>query len=232
MDKEFLSKEIVLKLYRDLRHADSSTRIQALENYIETIKDQYNETEIQFQLTKQIGVIYFEGQEYDKAIEYLEKANEVTNLEISQPNKRLIRILLIRTNRLLKRYEKSLQWIDKELYSLSENDSAFDLLNILGEYADLCQDSSLLFDSKYENLIPRVVQELGFPLMKLQPIEYINKLRELNKFWNVELGKIHLQKIPNEEKIRIYQKYLTECEIKWYRDYVNSVIASLDKKSP
>jgi tetratricopeptide (TPR) repeat protein len=229
-NKEFMSKDINLKLYKELRDADSTTKINAFREYAETIKEKFDERFVEIESAKQLGLIHFEHKEYLEALPYFEKADETENRE-GKSYGHLNSLLLIRTNRLLKRYDQSLYWFEKALKSIKETDSAFMLLDIIGDYADLCQDADFSFDSKYEYLINKIVQELGFPNKDIEPIANVHRLRELNKYWNVQLCKISIHEISDQEKVIFYKKYIDDCEIKWYKDYVQEMLERLKKNS-
>ncbi|HYI77844.1 MAG TPA: hypothetical protein VEW65_09510 [Chryseolinea sp.] len=62
-------------------------------------------------------------------------------------------------------------------------------------------------------------------------IERVFALRELNKYWNARLTKICLEKRSKTEKMNIYREYIEECEIGWYRDYVQGMLEGLKTNS-
>ncbi len=227
----FLSDEIVLKMYRELRNADAQTKINTLIDYAASVKDQFDDDRIQFEIDKQKALIYYDAKDYATALPYLEKV-----LAAEIPGQRseswhLYSLLQIRTNRHLQRYKEGLACFQKALKQMEDGDSAFMYLDLLVDYVNICQDAGIDFDALYLPLIDRVVNELGFPAFDLGPLEKILKLEELNKHWNVMLGQLYLQKIAELEKIKGYQDYINTCEIGWYKAYAEKVKARLETKA-
>ncbi len=224
--QEFMSREIVMKLHNELKDADSKTQIDAFLEYVESVKDRFDEKVIAYQSQKEIGFIHFHHQEYLEALPFLEKAAKAKSAD--RYSKHLIYIILIRINRFLKRSQESLFWTDEALKAIKVDDSAFRLVDVLKEYADLCKDASLSFDLKYEPLIHTIVKELGFPVKELEPLEYVFYLGELNHYWNIRLCRLHIKEMAKEEKKNAFQEFIETCEIRWYQDYAQKIVDSLE----
>ena len=221
--KEFPSKDIILKIYEELKGADSATKINVFLDYVETVKQDFDEIYVESEVAKQIGLIYFHENAYSEALPYFEKVDEIEKRN-GKPSDHLNSLLLIRTNRLLKRYEQSLYWYNQTFESINDTDSAFRLLDIMGDYVDLCQDANISFDSKHEFLVDKIIRELGIIKKETNPIKQIHFMRQKNRYWNIELGKILTQKVNDSERENLLRNYIAECEIKWYTDYVLQMI--------
>ncbi|MEQ6118064.1 tetratricopeptide repeat protein [Reichenbachiella sp. MALMAid0571] len=229
-NREFLSKDIILKIHNELKDADSATRINTFLNYVETVKQDFDEIFVEIEVAKQLGLIHFENKEYLVALPYFEKVDEIKKREGKQSD-HLNSLLLIRTNRLLKRYEQSFYWFNRTLESINDTDSAFCLLDIMGDYVDLCQDANISFDSKHDLLVNKIIQELGITKKETNFIKQIHHIRERNRYWNIELGKILIQKVSDTEKVNLFKNYIAKCEIKWYRDYVLEMLKRPNENS-
>src|SRR6478609_1997502 len=96
-NNQFMSTDIVLKLYRELKDANSATKINTSLHYVETIKGDFDPRFIEIESAWQIGFIHFDHQEYLDALPYFEKVDESENLE-GKSYRHLNSLLLIRTN--------------------------------------------------------------------------------------------------------------------------------------
>jgi|688.fasta_scaffold785563_2 tetratricopeptide (TPR) repeat protein len=220
---EFLSKDIIFKIYNELKDADSATKINAFLDYVKTVKQDFDDVLVESEVAKQLGLIYFQENEYSAALPYFEKVDDIGKRNGKQSD-HLNSLLLIRTNRLLKRYEQSFYWFNQTLESINGTESAFCFLDIMGDYVDLCQDANFTFDSKHELLVNKIIRELGITTKETNPIKQIHNIREKNRFWNIELGKIITQKVNDTERENLLKNYIAECEIKWYKDYVLQMV--------
>jgi NACalpha-BTF3-like transcription factor len=73
-------------------------------------------------------------------------------------------------------------------------------------------------------LVNKIIRELGITTKETNPIKQIHNIREKNRFWNIELGKIITQKVNDTERENLLKNYIAECEIKWYKDYVLQMV--------
>ncbi|WP_297335931.1 hypothetical protein [Algoriphagus sp.] len=223
---EFFSKEFMLTLYRELWEADTETKIQFTLDYIETVQENYPPNLVDYLTKGQLSSIYFDHQDYEKALPFLKEINEQEAPE-KTAGKHLYTLLLIRTYRFLKNYKKAFSVFKKAMEQQKQARKAFEILDLLEDYVNLCQDSGWSFDPIYQPNIHQVIQDLGFPPQDLPPMESVRSLKELNKTWNFRLGTIHLKKeISQEERNQLFQEYIQECPIQWYRDYASRCISS------
>ncbi|WP_100630215.1 hypothetical protein [Algoriphagus formosus] len=221
---EFFSKEFILKLYRELRDADTETKIQFTLDYIDTVKADYPLELVEYMTKTQLANIYFDQEEYKKALPLLEEIN-AQDAPKDTAGKHLYILLLIRTNRLLRNLNTAFSHLEQNLLPEKNQEEGFDTLDLLKEYVDLCHDADWEFDPRFQDKIDFVVESLGFEEKDLKPLEMIDFLDKTNLEWNVRMGKIILKKdIAGEEKTQLFEDFLMECPIRWYRDYVKDMI--------
>ncbi|WP_439475437.1 hypothetical protein [Algoriphagus formosus] len=221
---EFFSKEFVLKLHRELRDADTETKVQFTLDYIDTVKADYPPELVEYMTKTQLATIYFDQEEYKKALPLLEEIN-AQDAPKDTAGKHLYILLLIRTNRLLGNLNTAFSHLEQNLLPEKNQEEGFDTLDLLKEYVDLCHDADWEFDPRFQDKIDFVVESLGFEDKDLKPLEMIDFLAKTNLEWNVRMGKIILKKdISGEEKTQLFEDFLKECPIKWYRDYVKDMI--------
>lgn len=221
---EFFSKEFVLKLHRELRDADTETKVQFTLDYIETVKADYPIELVKYKTKTQLAYIYFHQEEFKKALPLLEEINEL-DVPKDTAGKHLYILLLIRTNRLLGNFNAAFSHLEQNLLSEGNPDKGFDTLDFLEEYQKLCQDTGWAFDPRFKAKIDFVVESLGFEAIDLDSLEMIDYLAKTNREWNIRMGKIILKKdISGEEKTQLFEDFLKECPIRWYRDYVKDMI--------
>lgn len=222
---EFFSKDFILTLYRDLSDADTDTKIQFTLDYIETVKENYPPDLVDYLTKGKLSSIYFDHQEYEKALPFLKEINEKEAPEETS-GKHLYTFLLIRTHRFLKNYKEALSVFEGAMEKQNQNPKAFEILDLLEDYVNLCEDAGWTFDPVYKPKIYRVIQDLGFPQKELPSTELVKFLKQLNKTWNIRLGKIQIKKeISKEEKKHLFYEYISECPIQWYRDYASRCIS-------
>ena len=227
---EFFSSEFIIKLYRDLRSSELDTKVQFLNEYVETVKDQFTPDLVNYLKKGQLSLLYFDHQNYETALLLLE---EITSKEAPKgtAGNQLYVLLLIRTHRLLKNYSAALSILEKKLGSIGKNLTGFEILNLLEDYVHLCEDTAWSFDTKFKPAIQFVIEDLGFTQMKMEPIEQIKFLTATHQFWNKRLGEIQLKKdISKEDKIKMLENYQKDCPIGWYRDYAGKSINNLRNK--
>lgn len=215
---EFFSKEFTLKLYRELGDADIQTKVQFTLDYIDTVKEDFAPELVEYMTKTQLANIYFDHQEYEKAMPILE---EIYEQEIPENTvlKHLYSLLLIRTHRLLKNYSRALTLLEENLISKNEEFQGFETLDFLEEYSLLCEVTNWSFDFKFEPCLTKVVLNLGFPDKPLRPLEKIDFLTETNRNWNIRLGQILANStISQESKTELLKSFQQECPILWYKN--------------
>ena len=221
---EFFSKEFVLKLHRELRDADTETKVQFTLDYIDSVKADYPLELVEYMTKTQLATIYFDQEEYKKALPLLEEIN-AQDAPKDTAGKHLYILLLIRTNRLLGNLNTAFSHLEQNLLPEKNQEEGFDTLNLLKEYAELCHDADWEFDPRFQDKIDFVLESLGFEDKDLKPLEMINFLAKTNLEWNFRLSKVILEKdVLGEEKIQLFEDFLKECPIRWYRDYVKDMI--------
>lgn len=221
---EFFSQEFILKLYRELDNAATETKVQFTLDYIDIVREGYPQELVEYMTKTQLANIYFDQEEYKKALPILEEIRTLKSPE-GTGGKHLYILLLIRTHRLLGIFEMAFSLLEQNLLSEGNPDKGFDTLDFLKEYAKLCQDAGWEFDPRFKGKIEFVVDSLGFEDKDLQSLEMIDYLTKTNTDWNIRMGKIILKKdISGEEKTQILEDFLKECPIRWYRDYVIDMI--------
>ncbi|MBY5952809.1 tetratricopeptide repeat protein [Algoriphagus marincola] len=225
---EFFSKEFILKLYRELDNADTETKVQFTLDYIDSVKVDYPLDLVEYMTKTQLANIYFDQEEYKKALPLLEEINAL-DVPKDTAGKHLYILLLIRTNRLLGNFNAAFSHLEQNLLSEGNPDKGFDTLDFLEEYQKLCQDTGWAFDPRFKGKIDFVVESLGFEAIDLDSLEMIDFLAKTNLEWNVRMGKIILKKdISGEEKIELHEAFIKECPIEWYRAYSRKSIQQLN----
>ncbi|MCR9081218.1 MAG: hypothetical protein NXH89_02280 [Cyclobacteriaceae bacterium] len=225
---EFFSKEFVLKLHRELRDADTETKVQFTLDYIETVKADYPLELVEYKTKTQLAYIYFHQEEFKKALPLLEEINSL-DAPKDTAGKHLYILLLFRTNRLLGNFNAAFSHLEQNLLSEGNPDKGFDTLDFLEEYQKLCQDTGWAFDPRFKAKIDFVVESLGFEAIDLHSLEMIDYLIQTNRDWSIRMGKIILKKdISGEEKIELHEAFIKECPIEWYRAYSRKSIQQLN----
>jgi len=229
LKNDFLPKEIVIKLHRDLDPLDYKSRIKLVNQYAESIKSSFDDEVYQIKLNQELALLYWQGNQFHSAIEHYEQV--VYKLQPEQyPMVYFHTIaMLCRCNRLIADYQQAHKWINLAFEQIHLSDSSFDNLYLLKEYADLILDYEISFDNKHIPIIKSVIKDLEFPELSLkQPLETIQFLSKMNSKWNRELSRISLMPGENIKAILSeLKKYVKSCEIGWYRNYANKRIANL-----
>jgi hypothetical protein len=231
LKSEFLPKEIILKLHRDMEVSDYKSRIKLVEVYAKSISDSFDNDVFEVKLNNELGFLYWQGEQFHSAIRHYEKVVKILKAE-HYPWIYFHTIgMLCRCNRLIKNYQKSLEWIVLAFEQNDMIDGNFDRLYLLTEYADLILDSNISFNSDYLPLISEVIDKLEFKISSPDdPVKSIQLLKQTNLKWNRELSRITLLPRDNKKAIlKEFEKYYKSCEIGWYRNYANDRIAELKK---
>jgi tetratricopeptide (TPR) repeat protein len=224
---EFFSKEFVLKLHRELRDADTETKIQFTLDYIDTVKADYPPELVEYMTKTQLATIYFDQEEYKKALPLLKEIN-AQDAPKDTVGKHLYILLLIRTNRLLGNFPSALTLLEQNLLSEKRNESGFETLNFLKEYAELCQTAEWEFDAKFTTVVDQVVKDLGFEDKDLNPLDKIHFLSQTNREWNVRLGKLMVKEgISPQEKMEIFENFIEDCPVGWYEKHARNLVQQL-----
>ncbi|GAB2482382.1 hypothetical protein [Algoriphagus taiwanensis] len=221
---EFFSKEFILKLYRELRDADTQTKVQFTLDYIDTVREDFAPELVEYMTKTQLATIYFDHQEYEKALPILEEINQLEIPENTNGS-HLYSLLLIQTHRLLKNFSQAFILLEENLISKNEEIHAFETLDFLKEYAQLCKDANWTFDPTFEAFLTKVILHLGFPDKPLKPMEKIAYLAETNRIWNIRLGQIQANTtISEESRVELLKIFQRDCPIRWYRELTESWI--------
>lgn len=224
---DFLPKEIVLKLYREIPNGDYQQQIDLVNSYAETIKASMDPDVYAVKLHHQIGFCYWEAGAYPQAILRFKKVIE--NLAPHQHPSFYFQVigLLIRCNRMLSEFGESFYWIEVAFNNLEATASSFEKLNILKEYVDVLTDANEPFNKDYEPIIEHIISDLGFPQKLIDPIETVIAMRETNHIWNRKLGELELSQAQIEDTNQIiqdYENFRKYCPIEWYRKYAENAI--------
>ncbi len=228
---DFLTKEVVLQLYRDTPLADYKTRIATLEKHANPLKSTYDAEVYEVKMNDHIGFFYFEAKKYSLAIEHFSKVLEIMKPEDYPFLYFHVLGLLIRCNRLIKNYDEAVLWFETGVSTIEKVDSSFEKLNLLQEYVDLLLDARKIFNQEYNWIIQSIIDDLGFPETLSEPVQTIQSMRERNRIWNRNLGKIKLLGRDNKTLMLIkMEEYYQNCEIQWYKNYAADRIAELKAK--
>jgi tetratricopeptide (TPR) repeat protein len=233
LQKDFLPKEIVLKLMLDIPRGNYAEKLALLDNYIDQVKDSFEPDILLVKSNNEKGLIYWDAKKYDLAIRHYEKVLEILGPSDYPFLYFHITYLLITCYRLTKQFGPSMQWAETALNNLDCTNSSFDKLITLTAYADLLAEAGLPFNERNTALIDIVIQELEFPSIPVvEPIERIKIISQEHKRWNQQLSKLHL--IPRENKAEIIaalKDYVASCEIGWYKKYAAQRLKRIENAS-
>jgi hypothetical protein len=73
LKNDFLPKEIVIKLHRDLDPSDYKSRIKLVNEYAESIKSSFDDEVYQIKLNQELALLYWQGNQFHSAIEHYEQ---------------------------------------------------------------------------------------------------------------------------------------------------------------
>ncbi|MDN3687423.1 hypothetical protein [Cyclobacterium jeungdonense] len=224
---DFLPKEIVLKLYRDVPIWDYQQQIDLVNSYAETVKETMDPDVFDIKLHHQIGFCYWQADAHPQAIVHYKKVIEKLKPHHYPFLYFNVISLLIRCNRLIAEFSESFYWCGIAFKYLEATTSSFDKLNILTEYVDVLADANESFNKEYEPIIKYVIADLGFPETLTDPLETVNAMRTTNHIWNrklsdVELSQVHLE--DTDQIIRAFENFKQHCPIEWYRNYAENAI--------
>jgi hypothetical protein len=224
----FPSKEIMLKLYRDLKDAGSMVQIAAFKDYLNSVKEEVDAQKIEIKLNQQVGFIHFQHEEYSDAIRHLEKVYNLVSVA-GDPSEYFFNLtLLIDAHRHCRNYGNAFAWFDIAVANIKLAPSPFDKLSIITRYVDLLHAAGQPFNHSYNVIVEEIAIALGLPDVKWHSItDRVKTIQALNKQWNRRLGTLTLSKLKNNDLIKAYEAYKEECEIGWYREYAQRVIDKL-----
>ena len=230
LNKDFLPRELVLKLFTEIPKEKINQRINLVANYAETIKGSMETEAFEVRLHDQFGFIYWEAGSYTKAIEHYTLAIKILR-PVDYPFLYFhIVCLLIRCNRLLDKYSDSLNWAEEAFENIEHADSPFQVLTVLNEYVTFIESANISFNPIYTKIAKAVFIKLGFTFKFLDPIETIKLMKKKNLNWNKKLNQIKREsrgKSSSENK-KAYLEYKDSVEIKWYADYAATKIQELE----
>lgn len=225
LQRDFLPKEIVLQLYRDIARDDYSTKISVVSNYANTLTDTWDCTILNLRLNNEIAFFFWDAEEYPMAIQHYLKVVEVLKPEDYPSLYFFIIGQLIRCNRHILNFSESLKWADLAFSQINHTHSSFEKLNILKEYVDLLEDSKEAFSIKYIPVITTVIEDLGFPEVLEDPKVTVNSMKDRNKFWNRKMSKITLMDRNNPQaQIEALEEFQKTCEIGWYKNFAAEML--------
>jgi hypothetical protein len=185
------------------------------------VKGTIDPQRIEVALNRQIGSIHLEHDEYQEAIPYFERVISLVPVSNDPDTYFLMVNGLIRSNRHIGNYHRSLKWVETGVAEITKIPTHFVKLSLMGEYIDLLNDWKHPFDYTYGPIIKDVQESLGFENKALDPIELVMWMRKVNKRWNRWLGEILLLILDKADLLTTYEKYIDECEIDWYKKYVH-----------
>ncbi|SHM79463.1 Tetratricopeptide repeat-containing protein [Cyclobacterium lianum] len=227
LTSDFLPKEIVLKLYRDIPIWDYQQQIELVNSYAETIIESMDPDVYAVKLHNQIGFCYCQAGRYPQAIAHFKKVIE--HLAPSHHPSLYFHVigLVIRSNRQMKEFGEAIYWAEIGLYNLDNAKSSFERLNILAGYVDVLKEAYEPFNQAYERIITHVIADLGFPETPTDPIETVNALRTTNHIWNRKLSDLEVSLAhskDDEQIISALENFRQHCPIEWYRKYAEKAI--------
>jgi tetratricopeptide (TPR) repeat protein len=223
--KEFLPKEIVLKLRIDIPTSDYNKKIELIKSYSDTIKETFDKKVFEVRLHNEIGFCYWEAGEFSLAILHFQKVIDKLKPQDYPSLYFLVIGLLIRCNRLISDFPESYHWIEIAFKNIFFAESPFDRLNILHEYVDVLIAVNKPFNYDYNKIIEEVIADLGFPEQFTDPVETIISMRNTNLTWNRKLSEITLmQREDKNSLIRAYENYMQNCPIGWYKNDAKDAI--------
>lgn len=227
-NREFLNRDMTLKLYRDIPQFDFSTKIGLIKSYTDQIKNSYDSEVFEVRLNNEIGFVYWNAKEYALAIKHFEKVISILKPDDYPFLYFNVVCLLIRSNRLISNYGASLLWVEKAIDNISYSESSFVKLDILNEYVDLILESNQSFNDDFTPIIQFIIDDLGFPEKLRDPKETAKSMKKTNGLWNQKLSKVTLMdKNDKQARIKEFEKYYEACEISWYKNYANDKINKL-----
>lgn len=234
LKKDFLPKEIILKLMLDIPRENYSEKLEILDNYINQVKDSFEQDILLIKSNNQKGFIYWEAEKYNLAIKHYEKVLEILGPSDYPFLYFHIAYMLITCYRLTKQFGPSMQWAETALNNLNCTDSSFgDKLGILTAYTELLEEAGRPFNEKYTEIIDNVIQELEFPpVSAVEPIKRIKKISQEHKKWNQQLMKVDLISRENKGELTTALKdYVASCEIGWYKKYAAQRLKRIENAS-
>ena len=224
---DFFPTELMLKFYRDIPESEYETKIKLVNDYIEEVRDSYDEDVLKIKQQNQIAHIYWTSEHYPKAIYHFEIVVESMEPEDYPSIYFLALNLLIRGNILLSNYKEAEKWAELafENHHLAD---AISNLHILNDYCDVITKTEIFLDKKYHPLIQSIIDEYGFPEKLGDPVETIRSMTVRHRYWNNMLSEIRLiNRQDSPEYIKELENYRDSCEIEWYRNYVSKTLNNL-----
>lgn len=231
---DFLPKEIVLKLVRDIPRENYAEKFAILDEYVNRVKDSFDPDVISIKSNQEKGFIYWDAEKYDLAVIHYEKVLEILGPSDYPFLYFSITYMLITCYRLLKQFGPSMQWAETALDNLTCTNTSFDdKLSILTAYTDLLNEVDIPFNEKYTTIIEKVIQESDFPpVSAVGPLERIKIINREHKKWNQKLMKISLISRENRDELTTALKdYIASCEIGWYKKYAAKMLEDVESAS-
>lgn len=228
LKKDFFPAELMLKLYRDLADCGAEAKIKLIDEYIEKVRDSYDEDVLFIKQHNQIAHMHFMSGQHEQAISYFEMVVEKMAPDDYPPIYFLAINLLIRSNCILTNYDVAKQWGELALKNHHHADPISNL-HILNDYMDVLSETETDLDKKHYSVIQSIIDEYGFPEKLRDPVETIRSMNKRHKIWARKMGDLTLNyaKPDGAATFEDLERYIESCEIGWYRNYARNMLDKL-----
>ncbi len=232
MPNDFLSPNVVTKLFRDIAPSDYEKRANQIKEQAKTMQGLIPVQALQRKLNSWLGLIYWEGKQYDLAIDHFKVVLDCIKVEDDAVQYTNTLKMISRCYRLLKDYENSLKWVSLALDQVREADSAFFKLSVLTDYSDLLFESNLPFDKAYFPIVKTVFEAMEFSDISLDnPQEAIQKMSALNRKWNRKYYNIFVNtKDDSAKAIEELNEFVKVCYVGYYKKQASEKIIELNSE--
>ncbi len=221
--RELLDKDVVIHYHMGFDRKDYKSRIDYITAEIEKVRVDFDHNLIEKNLASYKAHSYLDANKFELAIEFFQK--QLTFMEKSDPFYLFPIQMLIRCYGEIGDFEKGLSWFEKAVNRFDQA-SGFDKLSCLQEYVHLIKKTENDFQEGYAYLINEITEELGFPKTQGDSADRISELSRINIKWNRKTSEIHLLKLEDTQKeISLWQNFIEECEVAWYKDYAKRCIS-------
>ncbi|WP_200975130.1 hypothetical protein [Echinicola sp. 20G] len=218
--KDFMPKELVMKLFVEIPKGHWEKKFKVLDAYFRSIKDQMDPDVFFIRTNQEYGFFSWEAGKYWEAVHYYEQAISRLAYEDYEFLYHNISSQLIRCNGLVGNTQKALEWLETALMNKRKGDNLFHLLDLMREYWQILVATKGQFDDRYLKYIQEVSLGLGFSIELSDPLTAIKEMDGLNKEWNHKLQRIGKDTRDNVSlKKQHLEKFKGECPIAWYQDY-------------
>ncbi|RAI89330.1 hypothetical protein [Algoriphagus yeomjeoni] len=232
LQRDFFPAEIMLKLYRDLAGSGAEAKIELIDEYIEKVRDSYDEDVLYIKQHNQIAHIYCMSEQHKQAISHFEMVVEKMAPDDYPPIYFLAINLLIRSNCILTNYDVAKKWGELALKNHHHADP-ISKLHILNDYMDVLSETETDLDKKHYSVIQSIIDEYGFPEKLGDPVETVRSMNKRHKFWARKMGDLTLAyaKTDGANTFEDLEQYIESCEIGWYKVHALKSLDLLKNKS-